>query len=311
MYNNISSDRHLHQNSFVSDKINNAKLVLQKACDNYNASFRENNTSHKPLNSSIKLGHIVYVKHSQRGKIHKKLAQPFKGPFICVEILKNNNIALNPLSGGKIIHTHIDNCKIVPLRPDHLILNPLPSLSNIPSTANDFCYSDHTAKTFDSTDEDNAPTPPSRPPTARPPSPPPPPSPPDPAPSPPSAPSSTSPQPPPQPTGGARPKIGRPAGKKPMTASDKFKLRKQQEAAAKQTRPLTRGAKKLTGAELLPYQHGRLPFEGRFNELVDKVASALSPKQRSLPKERKDLQTAHESDSEAEEWTDTESQPDG
>ena len=98
-----------------------------------------------------------------------------------------------------------------------------------------------------------------------------------------------------------------------MTASDKFKLRKQQEAAAKQTRPLTRGAKKLTGAELLPYQHRRLPFEGRFNELVDKVASALSPKQRSLPsKERKDLQTAHDDpDSEAEEWTDTESQADG
>ena len=96
-----------------------------------------------------------------------------------------------------------------------------------------------------------------------------------------------------------------------MTASDKFKLRKQQEAAAKQTRPLTRGAKKLTGAELLPYQHGRLPFEGRFNELVDKVASALSPKQRSQTvKERKDLQPAPDTDSDAEEWTDTEYQAD-
>ena len=106
--------------------------------------------------------------------------------------------------------------------------------------------------------------------------------------------------------------MGRPAGKKPLTASDKFKLRKQQEAAAKQTKPLTRGAKKLTGAELLPYQHGRLPFEGRFNELVDKVASALSPKQRShTSKEKKDLQSTAEApdspDSEAEEWTDTES----
>lgn len=49
-------------------------------------------------------------------------------------------------------------------------------------------------------------------------------------------------------------------------------------AAAKQTKPLTRGAKKLTCAELLPYQHGRLPFEGLFNELVDKVSSALTPK---------------------------------
>ena len=189
-FNNILSDRHLHQNSFVSDKINNAKRVLQKACDNYNANFRENNTSHKPLKSVVRLGHIIYVRHSQQGKIHKKLAQPFKGPFICVEILKNNNIALNPLSGGKIIHTHIDNCKVVPLRPDHLILNPLPTpLSNAASTANDFCYSEHAAKTFDGTDEDNAPTPPPRPPNSRSPSPPPPPSPPDPTPRSPPAPS--------------------------------------------------------------------------------------------------------------------------
>ena len=102
--------------------------------------------------------------------------------------------------------------------------------------------------------------------------------------------------------------MGRPAGKKPLTASDKLKLRKQQEAAAKQSKPLTRGAKKLTGAELLPYQHGRLPFEGRFNELVDKVASALSPKQRTnTSKQKKDLQAADipdTPDSEAEEWAD-------
>ena len=105
--------------------------------------------------------------------------------------------------------------------------------------------------------------------------------------------------------------MGRPAGKKPLTAYDKFKLCKQQEAAAKQCKPLTHGAKKLAGAELLPYQHGRLPFEGRFNELVDKVASALSPKQRTnTSKEKKDLQAANipdTPDSEAEEWTDTES----
>ena len=95
-FNNILSDRHLHQNSFVSDKINNAKRVIQTACDNYNSSFRESNTPHAPLSKTIQVGNIVYVKHSQRGKIHRKLAQPFKGPFVCVEILKNNNIALNP-----------------------------------------------------------------------------------------------------------------------------------------------------------------------------------------------------------------------
>ena len=101
--------------------------------------------------------------------------------------------------------------------------------------------------------------------------------------------------------------MGRPAG---------FCLRKQQEAATKKTKPLTHGAKNITGAEILPYQHGRLPFEGRFNELVDKVSSALTPKKRAgaltrsqVPKERKELHAdvSETQESEVEEWTDTES----
>ena len=125
-FKHILSERHLHQNSYVSDKINNVKKVLQTACDNYNSSFRKTNTPHAPMSKTIRVGNVVYVRHSQRGKLHIKLAQPFKGPFICIEILKNNNVPLTPLSGGKVIHTHKDNCKIVPLRPNHLILNPLP-----------------------------------------------------------------------------------------------------------------------------------------------------------------------------------------
>ena len=42
------------------------------------------------------------------------------------QMILNNNITLTPLAGGKVIHTHIDNCKIVPLQPNHLILNPMP-----------------------------------------------------------------------------------------------------------------------------------------------------------------------------------------
>ena len=323
-FNNILSDRHQYQNTYVTDKINNAKRVLQKACDNYNASFKEHGNPHAPLTKTIHEGNIIYVRHTQRVKLNIKLAQPFKRPFICVEVLHNNNVALSPLAGGKIIHTHLNNCKIVPLRPDHLVLNPLPTTppsSN--NSANDFRYSQHSAESFVCTEEDNAPAPPQ--PTA----------PPSRSLSPAPAASPLAPLPllllliwppqsppanPPAPTasGGARPKVklGRPTGKKPLTANDKFRLRKQQEAASKQTKPLTCGAKKITGAELLPYQHGRLPFEGRFNELVDKVLSALTPKKRpsthtrsKVPKERKvlDADVSDAQESETEEWTDTES----
>ena len=128
-FNKILSDCHLHQSTYVSDKINNAKCVLQTACDNYNAAFQENNTPHAPMIKTIKEGSIVYVRHSQRGKLHIKLAQPFKGPYMCIEIPHNNNIVLTHLAGGIVIHTHINNCKVVPLRPNHLILNPLPASS--------------------------------------------------------------------------------------------------------------------------------------------------------------------------------------
>ena len=74
-FNNILSDRHLHQSTHVSDKINNAKRVLQTACDNYNAAFHENNAPHAPMIKTIKEGSIVYVQHSERGKLHIKLAQ--------------------------------------------------------------------------------------------------------------------------------------------------------------------------------------------------------------------------------------------
>ena len=117
-----------------------------------------------------------------------------------------------------------------------------------------------------------------------------------------------------------QPKAGRPPGKKPLTANNKFRLPKQQGADTKKNKPLTQAAKKLTGAELLPHQHGKLPFEGQFNELVGKVSTELTPKrkhkqqqqppqppqQQQQPSEGKEL---HAIDSE-EEWTDTESQAD-
>ena len=140
-FNNIISGKHHYQNTYVSDKVNNAKQVLQKACNNYNASFKEDGNPHAPINKTIQEGSIVYVGHTQRGKLHVKLAQPFRGPFVFVNILHNNNVYLSPLAGGKIIHTHLNNCKIVPLRPDNLVLNPSPTTPpSSHNSANNFRY---------------------------------------------------------------------------------------------------------------------------------------------------------------------------
>ena len=220
--------------AFTVVPLDNAKRVFQTACNNYNTSFRENNTPHAPMQKSIKEGSIVYVRHTQRGKLHIKLAQPFKGPYMCIKVLHNSNVALRPLDGGKVIHAHLNYCKIVPLRPDHLILNPLPmwpSPSHYTNSANDFRYSHHAAQLFECTDEDNAPTPPPAPDPPHSPSPARAHSPPPPHPTPSSASPTNTSSPPSAPAAspsGARPKarVGRPAGKKPLTASYKFRLRK-------------------------------------------------------------------------------------
>ena len=64
------------------------------------------------------------------------------------------------LSGGKTIHAHINNCIVVPIQPGHLVLNPLPNpMAETNKSANHFRYSEHSAKLFEGTEEDNAPAP--------------------------------------------------------------------------------------------------------------------------------------------------------
>ena len=84
----------------------------------------------------------MYLRSTQRGKLHHKIARPFKGPYVCLSLLRNNNLELVPVDGGRKIHAHIDNCKLAQLRPSHLTLSPLPRLHNSPENNTDhFKYS--------------------------------------------------------------------------------------------------------------------------------------------------------------------------
>ena len=98
LFNIVFSDHHLHHNTFVSDKLNNAKQVLQTACDNYNASFKENNTPNAPMQKSIQEGSIVYVQHTQRdfdsASSKKQLPSKLNLLHVVLKNLKEQNLYL-------------------------------------------------------------------------------------------------------------------------------------------------------------------------------------------------------------------------
>ena len=72
---------------------------------------------------SFSIGQVVYVYTSQRGKIHKKFAKRYKGPYICLNV-DNNILDLRPLGGGKTIRAHKNNCKLGLLRDQFFDFTP-------------------------------------------------------------------------------------------------------------------------------------------------------------------------------------------
>ena len=62
----------------------------------------------------------MFVQTSQRAGFSKKLAKPFKGPYTCLEELSNGNLKLVPMTGGRTITIHKNNCKLAPQRFQHL-----------------------------------------------------------------------------------------------------------------------------------------------------------------------------------------------
>ena len=94
------------------------------------------------------VGAKVFVSTSDRAGLSKKLAKPFKGPFVCIANKQNDTIRLVPIAGGRPISTHVNNCKLAPYREQHLLFSEPNSggetdKSNAPSDPNIFRYSKH------------------------------------------------------------------------------------------------------------------------------------------------------------------------
>ena len=124
----------LGEHNTMHARINFSQKILKQA-EGVNAEmFKANKMSYdrRIRHSKIKTGDLVMVKTSQRGKIHRKIARQFKGPFVCVRLLPNNNLELKPLSGRKLLKTHVNLCKLLPHRFQLLRFNDLTSLPPFP-----------------------------------------------------------------------------------------------------------------------------------------------------------------------------------
>ena len=118
----------------------NLSNQLVKECEQaLDESFQKAKTwfdAHSTPNK-LSLGDVVYVETSQRGLLHHKFADRFKGPYKIISFLENSNVQLTPLGTGRPITSHINNCKQAVVRFSHLELpqDKLPLNDSISSPA--------------------------------------------------------------------------------------------------------------------------------------------------------------------------------
>ena len=110
-FQNFEKQNPLYQeNSYVADLINKSQKDISTAANNSLNSFQEykNQFDNKSSISKFELGDLIYIHTTQRGAMHHKFANCFKGPYIIVAFLANNNLQLKPIHGGKpYVYTRI------------------------------------------------------------------------------------------------------------------------------------------------------------------------------------------------------------
>ena len=121
----LNSPLNYNEQSSVAQQLNFSRRVLREAEQNIHKQFDSakqhfDKSTHSP---SFPIGCKLFVRTSQRGKISFKLAHTWKGPYICLEHLPNNNLRIKPLSGRKIETVHKNLCKLAPFRFQHLRMN--------------------------------------------------------------------------------------------------------------------------------------------------------------------------------------------
>ena len=95
--------------------IKECEQTLEEAFQTAKGAFDANARPNK-----LSLGDLVYVETTQRGLLHHKFADRYKGPYKILAFLDNNNVQLTPLGSGRPISTHVNNCKKTIVRFAHL-----------------------------------------------------------------------------------------------------------------------------------------------------------------------------------------------
>ena len=115
----------LDQASSVEARLNFSVEILQQAAEHLRAetALSKQQFDKQVFLRSFPVGCKVFVHTSERFGLSKKLAKPYKGPYVCLHEGKNGNLHLLPIGGGKTIHVHKNNCKLAPYRSQHLLAN--------------------------------------------------------------------------------------------------------------------------------------------------------------------------------------------
>ena len=100
-------------NKLIKECEKTLEEAFEKAKEAFDANAKPNKLSQ---------GDLVYVETTQRGLLHYKFADRYKGPFKIISFLNNNNVQLTPLGSGRSITTHVNNCKKAIVRFPHLEL---------------------------------------------------------------------------------------------------------------------------------------------------------------------------------------------
>ena len=102
---------------------------FEKAKETFDSNAKPNKLSQ---------GDVVYVETTQRGLLHHKFADRYKGPYKIISFLDNNNVQLTPLGSGRSITTHVNNCKKAIVRFPHLELPQDTLPSDVQSKENNY-----------------------------------------------------------------------------------------------------------------------------------------------------------------------------
>ena len=92
-----------HDNSTVADLLNKSQKYVSAAAENSHNSFNEYKThfDRNAISSKFELGDLIYIHTTQRGSMHHKFAKRFKGPYVIIAFLDNNNLQLQLIHGEK------------------------------------------------------------------------------------------------------------------------------------------------------------------------------------------------------------------